>query len=164
MEDNQVQDKNAVKIEKLTEEYRRLKKVLFKGTYYPLITNNNIPLIEDVIYWLEIELRKKNITVVKKGKVNLMILEVGEMYFTTTKQIWCITDKWIANNKMFVTARKLYPSRPTKNTAESKSEDNRLFYEGAKGKASMDINIQKIFVHLKKEATNVVNIKQLTKN
>ena len=141
-----------------------MKKVLFKGTYYPLIVNNEIPLIEDVIYWLDIELRKKNVTILKKGKAILPLLEVGEMYFTSTKQIWVVTDKWVANNKMFVTARKLYPSRPTKNTAESKSEDNRLFFEGAKGKASFDINIEKIVIHLKTEVTNVMNIKQLTKN
>ena len=143
------------KIAKLTVMFKKAGKVKFGDNVYPIFPAIKLPLIEDVSYWVEKQIKNKNVQMVGK-KIPMSYLKVGELYFTATKQIWVVTQVWFQNEVMYMTARKIYPR---------KGEDNRLFSQNsAKGsKSSLSVNIKK--VNLKFLDSNIVlnNIEQLTK-
>jgi hypothetical protein len=139
------------KIELLVKEFTNSNKVIFKGKYYPIMKASHLPLIEDVSYWLKENLAVLKITAASKQKI--WTLEVGELYFTSSKQVWVITQKWFQANKVFANARKIYPRS---------GEDHRLYYEGGLKKSDIDSYVQKLIITTE-SGTRLTNVRQLKK-
>ena len=146
----------AEKIKKLADSYTKAGKIVFRGKTLTLFKTINLPLIEDVAFWFAYHQNLKNLRVTGKV-VPISYLKVGEIYYTSSKQVWTITQSWVDKDKMYMTARKLYPR---------KGEDHRMFSQNAKpnSKSSMSIKINRVSLTLIKEKVVVNNIKQLTKN
>lgn len=144
------------KIAALASSYMKTGKVKFEGVTYPIFKANNLPLIEDVAHWVEHNLMKNNFSI-KGIPKPISYLQVGEMFYTTSKQLWCITQSWIQNDCLYMTARKLYPR---------KGEDNRMFSEKAEkgSKASIGITVKQTVLVMKDSGAKVSNIRQLKRN
>lgn len=148
-------ESKSQKITKLVAAYKKAGKIKFKDKVYPIFPAIKLPLIEDVAYWVEKQIQNKNVQMVGK-KVPMSFIKIGELYWTSAKQLWVVTQVWFQNENMYMTARKLYPR---------KGEDNRLFSQAAEkgSKSSLSVNVKK--VNLKLIDSNMIlnNIEQLTK-